>query len=592
MLRKPHLFPLLFCCFMLVTGCGGSSTDSLTTAVSTSSSCGALAATFSSAQTCQSTGTCPGAGVAWSPSVTGASNTNHDASVVVTQTVSTQSGPIIGLAQPAPASAEVTFTIDMTEDLGEYGSLTLEAEVQNFPSANITGTAYPLLVYLSDGVNDFINLPRGPSTAGDCATSGYYSCSGSVCSPNPGCSPAWPSAYFGREQWEQHQVTNNNPQFSACGSYPSVNVFPTCNWTGGNTPPNDESPGCAFNETFFPGSYATPRLRYGGIYTAKYVMIASDFASLSGEAANLQLKVIKKADANSGGAVDLNVILVGDQNVNDSRTGRGQQNLNLLFQNVYNIYSQTSTNVKLGKINAIEWPSAQGGEPYANIDVSEIGFMFASVAPLYPASSVGRAINLFLVSTLPESAGTLGGLTVLGVSGAIGGPTQQDSANSGTVISTFSELGTFNQNCTVGGSCPETSQDAGFVLLGQTIAHELGHYLGLNHPSEADGTIHDQVYDTPICTATDPSLGYISINSCMIHDASVDPALGGSSCNLACGSPSGSSSGIYCPTAPQCQFNYIMWWTSKRYDPSTNLGDGDLFSGGQGQIVNYSSYVQ
>jgi hypothetical protein len=520
--------------------------------------------------------------------VTGASNSNHDATVAVTQTVLTQTGvPIVGLSQAAPASVEVSFTIDMTEDLGEHGSLSLEAAVSGFPSG-ITGTAYPVLVYLSDGVNDYINLPRGSSTAGDCATSGYYQCSGGFCTPNPGCSPSWPSAYMNRTQWEQHQVTNNNSQFSSCGVYPSMNTFPTCNWTQGANPPTAASPGCAFNETFFPAT--TTRLRYGGTYTAKYVLIASDYSSVSGQTAAIQLTVTKKKDVNAGGAVDLNVILVGDQNVNDSHTAKGQQNLNLLFQDVYNLYNQSGTAVQLGNINVIEWADAQGGAPYANIDVSEIGFMFQNVAPLLPVGSAARAVNLYLVSSLPESSGTFGGLTVLGISGAVGGPTSATSSVSGTIISMFDELATYNFNCSPGNACPQTSQDEGFVLLGATISHEIGHYLGLNHPSESTGAIHDQVYDTPICTATSASEGYTTISSCMINDTNVYPA-SGQTCDVACGSPASASS-TYCATAPECQFNYIMWWTSKRYDSTSNQGDGNLFSDQQGQIMNYSPFVQ
>ena len=38
--------------------------------------------------------------------------------------------------------------------------------------------------------------------------------------------------------------------------------------------------------------------------------------------------------------------------------------------------------------------------------------------------------------------------------------------------------------------------------LGLTIAHEIGHFLGLNHTSEKGGEIHDPIPDTPECTAS------------------------------------------------------------------------------------------
>lgn len=40
------------------------------------------------------------------------------------------------------------------------------------------------------------------------------------------------------------------------------------------------------------------------------------------------------------------------------------------------------------------------------------------------------------------------------------------------------------------------------VLLGETIAHEIGHYLGLRHLSEANGETFDSLGDTPECDAS------------------------------------------------------------------------------------------
>jgi hypothetical protein len=39
-------------------------------------------------------------------------------------------------------------------------------------------------------------------------------------------------------------------------------------------------------------------------------------------------------------------------------------------------------------------------------------------------------------------------------------------------------------------------------LTAQTMAHELGHQLGLFHTTEADGTMHDPISDTAECPAS------------------------------------------------------------------------------------------
>jgi hypothetical protein len=40
-------------------------------------------------------------------------------------------------------------------------------------------------------------------------------------------------------------------------------------------------------------------------------------------------------------------------------------------------------------------------------------------------------------------------------------------------------------------------------LLEETLAHEMGHMLGLYHPTESDGTVFDPIDDTPECDAAD-----------------------------------------------------------------------------------------
>ena len=141
--------------------------------------------------------------------------------------------------------------------------------------------------------------------------------------------------------------------------------------------------------------------------------------------------------------------------------------------------------------------------------------------------------------------------------------------------------------------------------MGSTIAHEMGHYLGLNHPSERDGSEHDFVADTPQCTAKAGS--YITINSCYSLDtyssATVSSPNAARTCQTACNAAIraatgngaavyNASSGLFCPTVPECQFNHIMWWTSKNFAPGTGTGDGNLFSADSNRIFHYNPFIQ
>jgi hypothetical protein len=42
--------------------------------------------------------------------------------------------------------------------------------------------------------------------------------------------------------------------------------------------------------------------------------------------------------------------------------------------------------------------------------------------------------------------------------------------------------------------------DGGGADMGQTMAHEIGHFLGLRHTSEHGGAAHDPITDTPECS--------------------------------------------------------------------------------------------
>jgi hypothetical protein len=528
-------------------------------------------------------------GTAWSPNITAAAATNHNATTTVAQSTQTATSTVIGMGQAAPASVETSFTVDMNTDLGAYGSLTLVAKVKDYPSG-LVGGAYPLLVSLSDGTNEYIHLAR-TGAGGDCAANGYFTCASGVCSANTSCTISAPSAYVDRNHWEQHQA----PNVSAVGS-PSTNTFPTCNWTGG-TGGSLTNPNCAFNSTFFPGAYSPPRLRYGVSYTAKYVLVGDSYASLSNRSATIELTVIKKTTAattgDAAGAVDFNVFLVGDKNVQASRTAKGKQNLDTMLSAVADYFSQANANIKLGAVHSVEWTCALGGNTYSDLEVTKLGSALTSGSALSPAGTEGKAINIFLVSTITDDEGS-DGFTILGFDGAIGGPPLNSTATSGLTVATFDYLDKYNTDCDSSlAICPLSKQDSDFQETGVVVAHEIGHFFGLNHLSESSGTEHDSINDTPICTATVHSGSgyYITLNQCLNSDTNLFPPSTGQTCNAACAAYN-STNGTFCPAAVECSFNHLMWWTTKNFHPASGNGDGNILSANTGIVLNYHPVTQ
>lgn len=139
--------------------------------------------------------------------------------------------------------------------------------------------------------------------------------------------------------------------------------------------------------------------------------------------------------------------------------------------------------ISIGQISYCDM-TASDASRYAVIDSvdgasSELSRMFATSSAL---GSIGcqaeDAVNFFLVD---EIVGGRAGYIILGIAGGIPGPaTINGTTHSGVAVT----MTGFRRNP---------------VQLAQTMAHEGGHYLGLFHTTEAEGTAFDPLPDTPEC---------------------------------------------------------------------------------------------
>ena len=555
----------------------------LSTLFFTFAGCGSAKETASSNTTTATGPTCTSTaltGTSWVPNIRDKNGTlvatsHHNAATEIYKNTYTGSGFVTGLTQSYDSSHVITVSgIVMSTDLLANGSISLVAKPTSIPSAFASADIpiYPMLVSLSDGTNEWVNVTG--------CTGGFYSsCSDDDCTEVSACGPKSPTAFVGssnaerKSRWEEQHSLLTNEQIS-------VTSFPTCNWAAG-------SPSCEFNTSLFSGG----KLRTG-TYTAKYVMVASTPTNLSNNySVGLQVDVIRKKSATSvgGGALDLNVVLVGTKNIRDSRTEKGKQNLDALFAHFYNHYNAdnaSAVGVKLGAVNVYEWICENGGDVYANVDLSDRGEMFSVGSSLVDSASESKAVNIFLVSTIPYSSTNY---TVLGVSGGIVGSMLNGTTRSGLAFSTFDSLASYNSRCSPGSDCTILLQESDFIEMGGTISHEVGHFLGLYHPSESNGSDHDPIPDTPSCSSTSTIISggrtyhQTTISSCR--------SVAETDCRAVCSSADYLVNNPYCADKAECQFNHVMWWTSKDHDSNGN-GNGNLFSAQSGKIMNYSSFVQ
>lgn len=138
-------------------------------------------------------------------------------------------------------------------------------------------------------------------------------------------------------------------------------------------------------------------------------------------------------------------------------------------------------------------------------DYSAVSYRFADPKTSAMLKAGNRfAVNVYYIDELLDLP--LGYQGVLGFSGGIPGPLGVQSANNGVML----PIGAFYRS-DVGLS------DADIENIASTSLHEIGHFLGLFHTTEATGNIFDLMSDTPECdirTYDKNKNGLISLFEC------------------------------------------------------------------------------
>lgn len=212
---------------------------------------------------------------------------------------------------------------------------------------------------------------------------------------------------------------------------------------------------------------------------------------------NISLRaIVKVADGEpQSGALDVNFFFANLSGLDGSGAGN-DADFQAAVTELRTLYAQRG--IELGDVRYCDLASGDR-DRYAVIDTveganSELNQMFALSGQ---AAALGcnseQALNFFLVQ---EIVGGRAGYIILGVSGGIPGPPGiHGTTHSGVAVT----MSGFRRN-------PKQ--------LAQTMAHEGGHFLGLFHTTEAEGTAFDPLNDTPECKTDSNRDGVVAYNEC------------------------------------------------------------------------------
>jgi hypothetical protein len=213
----------------------------------------------------------------------------------------------------------------------------------------------------------------------------------------------------------------------------------------------------------------------GGRYTLRFTALGASGSVVDDE--DVTVRLYTRASAGAGGAVKLDVLVADDAlagDVDGVAAALVTRVATLYAQAGLSIADYTAATVHLGASNL----ALAGGR----LSAASLAMLQAS---LHAAGARADAVHLVIVRGLDD-----GGDDVAGYSLGLPGPFAADRPTAAVLVSAASYASPSTGALDTDG-------------LGTTAAHEIGHYLGLYHTSERDGSAHDPIADTPECASGD-----------------------------------------------------------------------------------------
>jgi len=266
-----------------------------------------------------------------------------------------------------------------------------------------------------------------------------------------------------------------------------------------------------------PNSSAGLQLVSSGVPGGPWTLTVSDLAHLctvqpgrcaagsASAAGRYAVTVIVKpgsgaANIPAAGALDvtLNLVPAGLTPPLSAATAATDPHVQRFVQTLGTLLGQAG--ISLGAVRYVDVPAATAADVAGGVPVDDTTAC-APLSRLFLTAPAGRQVNVFLVGSLysPQQPGAV----LLGYDGEIPGPaTLSPTAQSGVIVSAADlrvpanpSGGGLSVYCGVTPSYASCGADRTAYLA----AHEIGHHLGLYHPTEQHGTAFDPLVDTASC---------------------------------------------------------------------------------------------
>jgi hypothetical protein len=253
----------------------------------------------------------------------------------------------------------------------------------------------------------------------------------------------------------------------------------------------------------------------GGLPPGTWSLVANDWARECGVISGCRgastsgvyrlHAVTKSAPPSSTGTLDVEVYLLVDPQGPDSRlaTAAGAAADPQLARWVATVAGFLArAGLCLGEVTFHELPGwVHARYPNGSVDITGSGPCDPLQQLFTVAAAPRRGVHVFLVEELV--APSQGGAIAIGVDGSIPGPSGfPGTIFGGAAVGMFGELGVETKPGACAAGAPANIGACGTDRIAYVAAHEIGHWLGLYHTTEASGDFFDPLSDTAQCSCS------------------------------------------------------------------------------------------